>query len=267
MRMTGKVVMVTGAGSGNGRAFALGFAREGARVAAVDVNAAASNRTAEEVRRIGAPAAAIQADVASAADVQRAVQSAIDELGPIDILINNAGIRGTSSFVEMSEAEWDRHLDVDLKGPFLCMQAVAREMIRLARGGSIINITSMMSQQAARNRAAYCTTKAGLAMLTRVAAIELAEYGIRVNAIAPGFIETPLTAPLLATRDAVEAAAGRIPLGRIGQTEDLVGPALFLASSEAAFVTGVNFLVDGGQVAAGPATWSQAVLTPLPVSL
>jgi NAD(P)-dependent dehydrogenase (short-subunit alcohol dehydrogenase family) len=192
---------------------------------------------------------ALGADVSKATDVDRMVQSAIAELGRVDVLVNNAGIRLITPLLDISEEEWDRHLDVDLKGPFLCLQAVAKQMLRQGSGGVIINITSTASEEGAPGRAHYCAAKGGLKMLTKVAALELAQYGIRVNAIAPGPIETAMTAMLRETPEQAAAGARRMPLGRWGQSDDLVGAALFLASEEASWVTGINLWIDGGALA------------------
>ena len=252
MRMADRVVIVTGAGAGNGRALALGFAREGADLACVDSRAETAEQTAGAVRALGRRALALGGDVSSADDVDRMVRATVAELGRVDVLVNNAGIRLITPLLDIGEEEWDRHLDVDLKGPFLCLQAVAKQLLRQGGGGVIINITSTASEEGAPGRAHYCSAKGGLKMLTKVAALELARYGIRVNAIAPGPIETAMTAMLRETPEQAAAAARRMPLGRWGRSEDLVGAALFLASEEAAWVTGINLWVDGGALAGRP---------------
>ena len=252
MRMADRVVIVTGAGAGNGKAFALGFAREGADLACVDARAETAEETAGAVRALGRRALALGADVSVVADVDRMVRATVAELGRVDVLVNNAGIRLITPLLDIGEEEWDRHLDVDLKGPFLCLQAVAKQMLRQGSGGVIINITSTASEEGSPGRAHYCSAKGGLKMLTKVAALELAQYGIRVNAIAPGPIETAMTAMLRETPEQTAAAARRMPLGRWGQSEDLVGAALFLASEEASWVTGINLWVDGGALAGRP---------------
>ena len=249
MRMADRVVIVTGAGAGNGKAFAQGFAREGADVACVDYRPETAEETADRVRSLGRRAVAIGGDVSKAADVERMVRTTVDELGRVDVLINNAGIRLITPLLDISEEEWDQHLDIDLKGPFLCLQAVAKQMLGQGSGGVIINLTSVASEEGSLGRAHYCSAKGGLKMLTKVAALELARYGIRVNAIAPGPIETAMTAMLRETPEQIAAGARRMPLGRWGQSEDLVGAALFLASEEASWVTGINLWVDGGALA------------------
>ncbi len=244
--MTDRVVIVTGAGAGNGKAFAQAFAREGADLACVDYRPETAEQTAEAVRALGRRALALGADVSIAADVDRMVRATVAEFGRVDVLVNNAGIRLITPLLDISEEEWDRHLDVDLKGPFLCLQAVAKQMLRQGSGGVIINITSTASEEGSPGRAHYCSAKGGLKMLTKVAALELAQYGIRVNAIAPGPIETAMTAMLRGTPEQTAVAARRMPLGRWGQSEDLVGAALFLASDEASWVTGTCYSLDGG---------------------
>ncbi|HEX2173867.1 MAG TPA: SDR family oxidoreductase, partial [Dehalococcoidia bacterium] len=198
-------------------------------------------------------ALAIRADVSRAADVRAMVESTVAGLGRVDILVNNAGIRKITPFLDISEEEWDEHLNIDLKGPFLATQEAAKAMIRQGTGGAIINITSVASEQAVEGRGHYCSAKGGLKMMTKVAAIELARYGIRVNAIAPGSVDTNMMAPVKANPKAYEAFQRRVPIGRWAQPEDLVGTAVFLASDDSAYVTGVNLPVDGGHLAGPPA--------------
>ena len=247
MRLADKVALVTGGARGIGRAIALGFAREGADVALVyERNVAAAEATAADIRDLGRRALAIRADVADSGQVRATVDSVINTLGSIDILVNNAGITGNAPFLELAEAEWDRMLAVDLKSVFLVGQAVAREMAR--RGaGTIVNITSIRAHSAIPGLSHYQAAKAGLEMLTRSMALELAAYGIRVNAIEPGSVETDMAKVRPLPPDVREERLKRMPLHRFGQPEDLVGAAVFLACDESRYVTGAVIKVDGGQ--------------------
>lgn len=260
MRLAGKIALVTGAGTGNGLAFALGFAREGADIVAADWVEDSAHATAHAVRELGRNAVAVGGDVSQRSDVRRMIETTVREFGRIDILVNNAGIRKITPLLDISDEEWDQHLNIDLKGPFLGIQEAAKTMIRQGSGGAIINITSVASEQAVEGRGHYCSAKGGLKMLTKVAAIELARYGIRVNAIAPGAVDTNMMGPVRENPKARAAFSRRIPLGRWAQPDDLVGAAIFLASDDSVYVTGVNLLVDGGHMAGPPATGEAAAV-------
>jgi NAD(P)-dependent dehydrogenase (short-subunit alcohol dehydrogenase family) len=250
MRLRGKVAVVTGGGSGIGRAIALAYAREGAGVAVVDRDGGAAERTASEA---GSGARAIVADVGEVDQVRGAVDRVTVDLGRLDVLVNSAAIQlhGQDGRVhEVPEEVWERTLRVNLSGLFLCMKYAIPAMIR-GGGGAIVNIASPtgLHGRAARY-AAYSASKAGVITLTRVAAVGYARDGIRVNAIVPGPTDTPLIAGPLedpATRTGIEAA---VPFGRLGTPEDLTGIALYLASDESAFATGSLFVVDGGWLVA-----------------
>jgi NAD(P)-dependent dehydrogenase (short-subunit alcohol dehydrogenase family) len=247
VRLAGKIALVTGGGRGNGRALALGLAREGADVAVGYVaNAEAARAVATEIESLGRRATAIQADTARVADVARLVDTVVPEFGRIDILVNNAGILRRTPFLAIEEDEWDRILDTNLKGYFLVGQAVARHMVERGIQGHIINVSSGNQFSAGVNLAHYCVAKAGVGMLTKVMALELAPHGIRVNAIAPGLIETDMNRGDIAREEFRAARLARIPLGLIGRPEDLVGVAVLLASEEARLITGATFSVDGG---------------------
>jgi NAD(P)-dependent dehydrogenase (short-subunit alcohol dehydrogenase family) len=244
----GRVAIVTGAGGGIGRALAQGLARAGASVVLADKRADAGAALAETINGDGGRALARACDVTSRESVEAMVAETVAQFGPPRILVNNAGTTSTHSFLTLPEEEWDRVLGVNLKGPFLCGQAVARHMAE-AGGGAIINVTSQLGEVALRNKAHYVSAKGGLKMLTKAMALELAPLGIRVNALAPGPIETELTAPLLADLAVRSALLERIPLGRFGQPEDLVASLLFLAGEGSRFVTGTTLFVDGGYLA------------------
>ena len=247
MKLTGKVALVTGGGRGNGRAIALGYAREGADVAVGWVRGReAAEAVAAEITALGRRSLAVQADTADAAAVARLVASSVANFGRIDILVNNAGVLARTPFLQIDEVEWDRILDTNLKGAFLVGQAVARHMVERGEGGYIINMSSANQFTAGRDVAHYCASKAGVGMLTKTMALELASHGIRVNAIAPGLIETDLNRADIARPEFRQGRLARIPLGLIGRPDDLVGVAVLLASDDARLITGATFSVDGG---------------------
>jgi 3-oxoacyl-[acyl-carrier protein] reductase len=249
MRLSGKHALITGAGRGIGRAIARVFVREGAAVAVADIDANLARDAANELERQGGRAVAIEADVANPASIRAMIESVLSAFGRIDILVNNAGIGGNTPFLETSLEEWERILRVNLTGAFLVAQAAAREMVK-AGGGRVINIASLSGQRGGTGRAAYGAAKAGLDLLTRVMAVELAEHGINVNSIAPGPIETEMAkfAHDAATRAAYERL---VPMRRYGSPEEIADAALFLASDESRYVHGHTLNVDGGFRAAG----------------
>jgi glucose 1-dehydrogenase len=237
---------VTGAAAGNGRAIAVRFAEEGANVVVADVAEPAARETARQVEDMGRRTLVISADVSRSADVQAMVQQAVDAFGHVDVLVNNAGVETHVSFLDLSEEDWDRVLDINLKGPYLCAQAVARHMVEREIQGSIVNIASINSEVAFKGQAHYVASKGGLRMLTKAMAVELARHGIRVNAIGPGVIDTAMSAGSLAKPEVREWMMGNIPLKRVGQPRDVANAALFLASEEASYMTGTIVFVDGG---------------------
>jgi NAD(P)-dependent dehydrogenase (short-subunit alcohol dehydrogenase family) len=247
MRLGGQVALVTGGSRGIGRAIALGLAREGADVAVNFVaRADAAERTAEEIRALGRRALAVRADTADRRQVEAMVEEVGARLGPVDVLVNNAGVQRRVPFLDLEEGDWDRMLGVDLKGYFLVGQAVARTMRPRGRG-SIVNVSSEAASLPAPRMTAYCVAKAGVAMLTRCMALELAPWGIRVNALAPGLTLTDLNRADLQDEAFLKARLARIPLGRVLAPEDLVAAAVFLASPDSAMMTGATVQVDGGR--------------------
>lgn len=248
LELQGKVALVTGAGSGIGHAIAQLFGTSGASVV---VNyfgyETEAKALAQELSACCARSIALMADVSNAAAVSGMVQRAVAELGTIDILVNNAGIETPAPFLEVTEASWDRMLNVDLKGAFLCAQACARVM-RDHSGGSIVNISSIHEDETFPGFTPYCAAKGGLRMMMRNTALELAPYRIRVNNIAPGAIATPINLPTLQDEAKVKELSRIIPLGRIGTPEDVAQVALFLASERSSYVTGSTYYVDGGMV-------------------
>ena len=239
--LDGRLALVTGAGSGIGEGIARGFAAEGARVIVADVNEAGARRVAGE---IGAAATAERLDVTDRA----AVDALAARVGPISILVNNAGIIRRGKLEEANaRADWDATLAVNLDGPFIVTTAFRAQLV--ATKGAVINIGAIQAFVALPNSAAYSTSKGGVRMLTKALAIELSPLGVRVNAIGPGMIATPLNAKARENPDYMKSFAGRIPLGRLGEPADIAGAAIFLASDLARYVTGVTLPVDGGFLA------------------
>lgn len=260
-RFENKVALVTGAAGAIGRATALRFAQEGARVIILDQDAEKSVIAADEiVKATGAETLAITADVTSEAEMAGAAAQAIKRLGGIDILFNNAGTNGVRAPVyDYPVDEWDRLIRINLRGQFIVLQCVAKAMIATKRGQAIINVSSSLAvSDVHTGGAAYAASKQGVLGLTRAAAIDIARFGIRVNAICPGIVDTArsIGAESAAERLAdVEYRRKRIPLGKLAQTFDIAGLVAFLASDDAAHITGVDYLVDGGQTIQ---SWSNA---------
>jgi NAD(P)-dependent dehydrogenase (short-subunit alcohol dehydrogenase family) len=244
--LEGKTAIVTGASSGLGWHFARVLAAAGAKVALAARRLDSLGELARQIEAIDGRAIPIVLDVTDAQSVKDCVQAAETELGPISILVNNAGMAVTKPFLEQDEADWDRVLDTNLKGAWLMAQEVARHMASLGHGGSIINVASILALGSTGHLAGYCASKAGLLNLTRAMAIELARHDIRVNAIAPGYIETDINRTFL-TSDAGQSLRKRIPQRRFGSPEDLDGALLLLASEASRYMTGSVIVVDGGQ--------------------
>ncbi len=246
--LDGKVALVTGASSGIGYAIAERFGAEGARVA---VNYHGDDQTArdlaERLSAAGAPAVPIQGDVSVSADVRAMVERAAAELGPVSVLVNNAGIESKAPFLEVDEEDWDRVLAVNLKGPFLCAQACAA-LMREHGGGTIVNVSSIHEDLPFADQAPYAAAKGGLRMLMRNLAVELAPFGIRVNNVAPGPIATPVNEDDLSNPETLQVLRHTVPLRRWGEPEEVAEVALFLASERSAYVTGSTYYVDGGML-------------------
>ena len=247
MRLQNRVAFVTGATQGIGQAIALRLAQEGADVAINarhdDERAAA---TRERVRSLGRRCMTVVCDVSRPTAMREAFERAVVELGPVDILVNNAGVEKHASVFDVTEADYDLVLAVNLKGPFFLSQAFAAMCRRMQRGGRIINISSVHEELPFPNFTPYCLSKGGLKMMTRNLAIELAPMGITVNNIAPGAIDTPINAQLTRDPKLLAPLLANIPLNRLGAPDDVAGAAAFLASDDAAYVTGTTMVVDGG---------------------
>ena len=248
--LPGKVAIVTGARRGIGKAIALALAEAGADIAVCDrvIEDGELNAVAEEVKRLGRRSLALQADITQKADVDGLVQRVVDEFGVIDILVNNAAMNIRVPLLELREDGWDRVINTDLKGYFLCSQAVGRRMVEQKRG-NIINIASTAAIKAAPEMGAYCIAKAGVVMLTRVLAVELAQYNIRVNAVAPYMVKTKFSQLLWSDPETLKQLESEIPLGRLAETGDIIGSVLFLASDASSYITGHTIIVDGGSSA------------------
>jgi NAD(P)-dependent dehydrogenase (short-subunit alcohol dehydrogenase family) len=248
------VALITGAGSGIGRAAAELFAAEGAAVAVVDLIAEAAEETVAKITADGGQAVALAANVAVAAEVESAVARAVGELGRLDVLYNNAGVNSAGSVADATEDDWDRCFAVNAKGTFLCSRAAVPHLEETG-GGAIVNQGSVAGLVAVPNFAAYCAAKGAVVALTRSMAIDLAGRRIRVNAICPGTVFTPLMEPMLRARGDGDLEAGlaktvvKYPIGRLGTPEEIARVALFLASDEASFLTGSIVTADGGMTA------------------
>jgi NAD(P)-dependent dehydrogenase (short-subunit alcohol dehydrogenase family) len=244
MRVTDKVAIVTGAGSGIGRASAIALAREGARVTVVDTNPENGKETESLICEKGGKAVFIPSDVSRTDDVRRMVAQVVEEFRAIDILHNNAGIAVRKPVAEQDEEGWDQCVRVNLRSVFLCSKYVIPHMI--GRGGSIINTSSVTGIVGVRNRPAYSTTKGGVLALTKNMALDYAQFKIRVNCICPGFTRTPFIAGLLQDPVKTRKLTALHPLGRLGTPEDIANGVLFLASDESAWMTGQALVIDGG---------------------
>ncbi|MGQ9572625.1 MAG: SDR family oxidoreductase, partial [Dehalococcoidia bacterium] len=255
MRLRDKVALVTGSGSGIGKATALLFGREGAKVMSVDLNGDTARATASEITAAGGQADSLQADVSVAADVERMIGTTVERFGRLDVLVNNAGIEVIMPIVQVPEEMWDRLIDVNLKGVFLGCKYAIPQMIRQG-GGAIVNTASIAGLRGFATFGTYSASKGGVVLLTKTLAVEYARFNIRINCVCPGIIRTPMVDRGLLAVPEPEAALERFeqahPMGRLGEPEEVAQAMLFLASDEASFITGVPLPVDGG-IYAGPA--------------
>jgi NAD(P)-dependent dehydrogenase (short-subunit alcohol dehydrogenase family) len=246
MRLKDKVALVTGGGRGIGRDIALAYAQEGASVVVCDVDPDTAQRTAGDITKAGGASLAVAADIAKKHDIARLITGAIRELGRIDIVVNNAMKIVPGKLEELSEEAWDTTMNIGLKGAFLVSQAAARHMIA-QRSGCFVNVASVAGLFPYNWAGSYSVVKAGLLMLTKLQALEWAPYGIRANAITPGYIRTPGTEAMYADPEIFEGRRKGVPMGRVGSGDDIGGVAIFLASDDAQYTTGSIVGADGGQ--------------------
>jgi NAD(P)-dependent dehydrogenase (short-subunit alcohol dehydrogenase family) len=246
VRLAGKIAVITGAGSGIGRGTAIRFAEEGADLVLADLHQQGLDETAHDVQKLGRKALTQVTDVRNRPQVDALMARAVSELGGLNILMANAGVGSGASFLESTDEQYDVIMDTNLRGVYHCCQAAARIMVEHGTGGSIINVASTYAEVTAPGSAVYSASKGGVRMLTKTLAVELGQYGIRVNCLGPGWTRTgmnPLTDEAWVSRILVG-----VPLGRVGTPQDVAGAALFLASDDAAYVTGVILFVDGGWI-------------------
>jgi glucose 1-dehydrogenase len=247
MKLEERVAIVTGGDSGIGKAIALRFAREGARVVVDYVgDAGPAHALVDEIENFGGKAYAVEADVGQPDGAEKMTRETVRHFGHLDVLVNNAGVEEKHPFLEMPFEVWKKVIDVDLTGPWLCSQMAAKQMVRQKRGGRIINISSVHEEMTMPTNAPYCAAKGGLRMLMRTIAVELAPHGITVNNVCPGAVDTPMDEKLKADKKEYEALLSEIPLHRMAKPEEIASMCAYLASDEAAYVTGASFVVDGG---------------------
>jgi NAD(P)-dependent dehydrogenase (short-subunit alcohol dehydrogenase family) len=243
------VALVTGAGSGIGRAIAILFACEAAKVVVADLSEGDGKDTVELVKKDGGEAIFVQGDVSKSASVKRMVEVTVEKYGKLNILVNNAGVESTGSVVDATEENWDKVIDINLKGTFLCSKYCTPRIIE-SGGGAIINIASVLGLIGSKGEAVYCASKGGMISLTRAMALDFASQNVRVNCICPGSVLTPTFKRVMIASGGYDAAFARnlakIPLGRVAKPEEIAQAALFLASEKSSYITGAALVVDGG---------------------
>ena len=251
LELKDKVAIITGARRGMGKSHALKLAKVGAKVVVSDISQEECQLVVDEIKKEKGEAIAVKCDATKKEEVDNMIKAAVDKWGKVDILVNNAGICQFKPFLELTEEEWDRTLNINLKGYFLCAQAAAKEMAK-QKSGVIINIASVaMGEQGIGfpNIVHYCASKGGIVGMTEALAVELAPYNIRVNAISPGMIETPMIDPVKQDPKIMEAMLARVPTRRVGKPEEVSNLVLFLASDVSSYMTGSTVVIDGGWLA------------------
>lgn len=255
MKLENKVAIVTGGGKGMGRSICRCFAREGARIVVADIDTTAANKLVDELRGKGASCLFVRTNVSKSKEVENMVKATLKEFGRIDILINNAGIISIAPVVDLQEKDWDKNMEVNAKGVFLCSRAVAKQMIKQGSGGKIVNTASRLGKIGVPRYSHYCASKAAVISFTQTLALELATYKINVNAVAPGVIDTDMLrwewefdrkARGMSLKELEEEALATIPLRRLGTPEDVARVVVFLASKDADYLTGQSINVTGG---------------------
>lgn len=245
MKLANKVAIVTGGGSGIGRAVGLAFAREGANVVIADENGQDANRVVEEVQALGRRGVGVKVDVSSKMGVNRMVEEAMKSFQRLDILATCVGIAKASYFEDLTEEDWDEIMNTNLKGTYLCCQATGRQMIK-QRGGVIVNVSTISGEMPEIYTGAYSMSRAGVITLTRLLAMEWAKYNIRVNTVSIGVISSPLEDKFYTTDEAIKERSRTLPLARLGKPEDVANAVVFLASEDSSYITGDTVHVDGG---------------------
>ena len=246
--LKGKVAIITGARRGMGKADALALAKAGVKVTVADISQEECQLVVDEIKKLGGEGLAVKCDVTNEKEITEMVKKTVESFGKVDILVNNAGICSFSPFLKMTEEEWDKTLDINLKGYFLCAKAAAKEMVK-QKSGVIVNIASVVMGQMGMGMAGlahYSASKGGIAALTKTLSLELAPYNIRVNAIAPGAIDTPMAASTKTDPKTLEQTLAMIPLHRMGKPEEIANTVLFLTSDASSYITGSIVVVDGG---------------------
>ena len=251
-KLENKVALVTGARRGMGRAHAIALAKEGAKVVVSDISLDECQAVVDEIKSAGGEALAVKCDVSNKAEVEEMLKSAVEKFGKVDILVNNAGIYSPKSFLEITEEDWDKTININLKGQFLCAQEAAKIMMK-NKWGRIINIASIASGQVGvgiAGGAHYTASKGGVIGMSETLAVELAPYGINVNVVAPGAIDTPMSRNTRLSKEEMQAFLDQnVPLKRIGRPEEVSTMVVFLASEDSSYITGATFYVDGGWLA------------------
>ncbi len=247
--LKGKVAIITGAGSGIGQGIAKRFARDGAKVVVDYLGSAdGANETLKMIEEAGAEGIAVQADITKADERESLIHAAISKFGAIDVLVNNAGMEKKASFWDVAEADYEKLMDVNMKGPFFLTQAFVNNLREQKRKGTIVNISSVHEDMVFPGFSTYCLSKGAMRMFTRDLSVELGPLGITVNNVAPGAVATPINKSLLENKEELSALLRNIPLGRMGTVDDVAALASFLASDDAAYITGSTFIVDGGLI-------------------
>ena len=248
MDLKNKVAIITGARRGMGKSHSLKLAKAGAKVVVSDISEEECQKVVEEIKKEGGEAMAVKCDVTKRGEVENMVRTTVSKWGKVDILVNNAGICEFKPFVNLTEEDWDRTLNINLKGEFLCAQAVAKEMMK-QKSGVIVNIASVAMGQVGMGMPMivhYCASKGGIVAMTEALAVELAPYNIRINAIAPGAIDTPMAASTKDDPKVLEQTLAMVPMHRLGKAEEVSNLVLFLASDTSSYMTGSTVVIDGG---------------------